>query len=459
MNTIKAIILVTFFGILAGCGGGGGGGGGGDNPAPTNVGGGFTLLASGGTINDGSGSNGLALLATLRDSSGTGPGLSGGWQITITGPGITQPLTVAYDDGSPSSYLLWRWEGFNPASGTYRATATNGTVTISRDFTINSTSIMQIAPLTKNGSTLSWSPVPGAGLYYYQVSDGTGSTVASGYLNGTPSEATYSFQLPALADGSYLVEVFSHAQNFTQLMSDASSAPSLTTQENISIAQMELAIAGGTAGSYDLAAKGGILYLGKDSANIDQYGLAVWSSILTSTGTPPAGDWTVAVTGPGITTPLIFTYPKTDTHYLYWDFASPPAAGSYTVTATSPGYALTAGFTIPNQTALLPVATNVTVTPAVNSYAISWNAVPGAASYYVNLWATVGGVYTEIAGEWVNGTAASVPKGSLTKGIVYDVYVTAATLDMTTTKIQPPPSPLQVDMSDTTYGAVSFTAQ
>lgn len=456
MNTIKAIILVTFFGILAGCGGGGGGG---NNPAPTNVGGGFTLLASGGTINDGSGSNGLALLATLRDGNGTGPGLSGGWQIAITGPGITQPLTVAYDDGSPASYLLWRWEGFNPAGGTYTATATNGTVTISRDFTINSTSIMQIAPLTKNGSTLSWSPVPGAGSYYYQVSDGTGSRVASGYLNGTPSAAAYSFQLPALADGSYLVEVFSHAQNFTQLMSDASSAPSLTTQENISIAQMELAIAGGTAGSYDLAAKGGILYLGKDSANIDQYGLAVWSSILTSTGTPPAGDWTVAVTGPGITVPLTFTYPKTDTHYLYWDFASPPSGGSYTVTATAPGYTLTAGFTIPSLTAQLPVAANVTVTPAAGSYNISWNAVPGAASYYVNLWATVGGVYTEIAGEWVNGAAASVPKGSLTGGVLYDVYVTAATLDMTTTKILPPPGPLQVDMSDTTYGAVSFTAQ
>jgi hypothetical protein len=459
MNRVKAGIIVTIFGLLAACGGGGGGGGDGNKSASSNVGGGFTLLASGGTINDGSGNNGLALLATLRDGNGAGPGLSGGWQVAITGPGIARPLTVSYDDGSPSSYQLWRWEGLNPATGTYTATATNGAVTLSRSFTINSANSIQRVALTKNGSTLSWNPVSGAGSYYYQVSDGSGSTAASGYLTGDPALAAYSFQLPTLADGSYLVEVFAHTQTIPRLMSDSSSAPSLSPQENISVAQMGLVIAGGTAGSYDLAAKGGILYLGKDSVNVDRYGLTVWSSILTSTATPPAGDWTVAVTGPGITDPLTFTYPKTDTHYLYWDFATPPASGSYTLTATSPGYSLTAGFTIPNQTAQLPAATNVTVTPTATSYSINWNTVTGAASYYVNLWATVGGVYTEIAGEWVNGSAVSVPKVSLTKGILYDVYVTAATLDMTTTKSLPPPKPAQVDMSDNTYGAVSFTAQ
>lgn len=456
MNRVKAGIIVTIFGLLTACGGGGGSG---NKSAPSNVGGGFTLLASGGTINDGSGNNGLALLATLRDGNGVGPGLSGGWQVAITGPGMTQPLKVSYDDGSPSSYQLWRWEGLNPATGTYTATASNGTVSLSCNFTINSANNLQRVALAKSGSTLTWNPVSGAGSYYYLVSDGTGSTVVSGYLNGDPSLTAYSFQLPTLADGSYQVEVFAHAQSLPQLMSDPSSAPSLTAQENISVARMELAIAGGNPGSYDLAAKGGILYLGKDSANVDRYGLAVWSSILTSTATPPAGDWTVAVTGPGITTPLTFTYPKTDTHYLYWDFATPPASGSYTVTATAPGYTLTAGFTIPNQAAQLPVAANITVTPTASSYTITWNAVPGASSYNVNVWATVGGVYTEIAGEWVNDSAASVPKGSLTGGVLYDVYVTAATLDMTTTKSLPTPNPLQVDMSDNTYGAVSFTAQ
>ena len=244
MNTVKALIMVISFSILAACGGGGSGGGG-NKTTPSNVGGGFTLLASGGTINDGSGNNGLALLATLRDSAGAGPGLNGGWRISISGPGITQPLTVPYDDGSTSSYQLWRWEGFNPATGTYTATATNGTATLSSSFTINATSSMQRAALTKNGSTLSWNPLSGAGSYYYQVSDGTGSTVASGYLNGDPSLTAYSFQLPTLADGSYLIEVLAHTQTLPRLMSDPSPAPSLTPQNNISVSQMDLAIAGG----------------------------------------------------------------------------------------------------------------------------------------------------------------------------------------------------------------------
>ena len=458
MKTIKAVMMVTLFSLLAACGGGGGGGGG-NKSAPSNVGGGFTLLASGGTINDGSGNNGLALLATLRDGNGVGPGLSGGWQISVTGPGITSPLTVPYDDGSASSYQFWRWDGFVPATGTYTATASNGTVTLSSNFIISSASSVQRAALTKSGSTMSWNPVSGAGSYHYEISDGSGSTIASGYLSGNPALTAYSFQLPALADGSYLVEVVAHTQTIPALMSDSASAPTLTAQENISVAQMSLAIAGGNPGSYNLAAKGGILYLGKDSANIDRYGLAVWSSILTSTATPPAGDWTVAVTGPGITTPLTFTYPKTDTHYLYWDFATLPAGGSYTVTATAPGYSLTAGFAIPDLTAQLPVTSNITVTPIANSYTITWNTVPGASSYHVNLWATVGGVYTEIAGEWVNGTTVSVPRASLTRGVLYDVYVTASTLDMTTTRALPPPNPAQVNMSDNTYGAVSFTAQ
>lgn len=471
MKTVKASIILIFFIMLAACGSGGSGSSGssdgtigsdgtvgGDNTTPANVGGGFTLLASGGTINDGVGDNGLALLATLRDSSGVGPGLSGGWQITITGPGMTQPLTVSYDDGSPSSYQLWRWESLNPATGIYMVTASNGTITLSSSFTIDSTSSMQRLALTKSGSTLSWSPLSGAGSYYYRVTDGTGSTVASGYLNGDPSLTTYFFPLPTLADGSYLVEVLAHTQSLPLLMNDPSSEPSLPPQENISVSQMGLAIAGGAGGSYDLTAKGGILYLGNDSANVEQYGLAVWSSILTSTATPPAGDWTVAVTGPEITTPLTFTYPGTNSHYLYWDFATPPASGNYTVTATAPGYSLTAGFVIPNQTAQVPVATNITVIPTASNYTISWDIVPGASSYYVNLWATVNGVYTEIAGEWVNDSAV-VPKGSLTKGVLYDIYVTAATLDMTTMKSLPPPHPAQVDMSDNTYGAVSFTAQ
>ena len=459
MKTLNALALLICLAVLAACGGGGGsgnGGGGGESAT-----GGFTLKVAGGTLNDGSGKNGLAVLATLRDSKGNGPGLNGGWKVTITTPGGTTPLTVLYDDDSPASYQIWRWKGLDPAAGIYTATASNGTATLTSSFTINTASTIQRAVLTKSGNTISWPSVVGAGSYYCKVTDGTGSTVTSGYLNAEPSSASYSYLLPTLADGSYLVEVSAYIENMPRLMNDLSSSPSLPTQGNISLSSMNLVVAGGTAGSYNLTAKGGTLYMGKDAAGTGRYGVVIWSSILTSTATPPAGDWTITVTGPGISTPLTFTYPGTNSHYVYWDFATLPAAGNYTVTATSPGYTLSAGFSIPNPAAQLPVATNITVTPTANSYAISWNAAPGAASYNVNLWATIGGVYTEIEGTWVGGNVftALVPKSSLTKGTLYDVYVTASSLDMTTMKSLPPPIPLQVDMSDNTFAAVSFTGQ
>lgn len=457
MKIVKVMTLIFLAGFIAACGGGGNATTG--LSTQTNAGGGYTLIAAGGTLNDGPSAKGLALLATLRDSKGNGPGLNGGWQITLTGPGISQPLKVNYDDGSPSSYQIWRWQGINPSSGAYTATATNGTVTISYKFTIDATSTLPRPALTKIGSTISWSPLTGAGSYYFKITDGTGSTVNSGFM--AAATASPSFQLPSLADGSYLVEVFAYSQNFSQLMTDTSAAPALVTQENASVASLDLVLAGGVAGSYNLAATGGTLYLGKDISGSDRYGLAIWTSILTSTGSAPAGDWVITVTGPGISTPISFTYPRTDSHYLYWDFGTTPLSGNYTVTASAPECSLTTAFAIPRLAAQLPIASNITVTTAASSYGISWNGVSGAASYYVNVWTIINGVYTEVQGLWVNGSTYSVtvPKNSLTKGVVYDVYVNASSLDMTTVNNVPPPSPVQVNMSDNTYGAVSFTAQ
>lgn len=459
MKTLKTLTLLLCLTILPACGGGGSGSG---SVAESKVTAVYTPKVSGGTLNDGSGTNGLAVLATLRDSQGTGPGLTGGWKITITGPGITQPLVVSYDDGAPASYEIWRWEGFGPATGTYTATASNGTATLTATFNINSTSTSQQPPLTKTGSTISWSPVSGAGSYYYKVTDGTGSTVTSSYIDAVPSMVSYSFQLPTLSDGSYLVEVFAYTGSFPQLMADTSPSPSLPSQENISSSKMTLVVAGGVDGTHNLSAKGGTLYMGKDS-NVDQYGLVVWTSLLTSTATPPAGDWTISVTGPGISVPLTFTYPKTDSHYVYWDFGTVPAGGTYSVTATTSGSTETlfAQFTIPSPTEQLPFVTGLGVTSASSSYTVNWNTVPGAGSYYVNVWAYVGGIYTEVAGAWIAGSTltAQIPNSSLTTGTVYDVFVTACALDMTTGTTLPPPSPSQVNMSDNTFAPVSFTAQ
>ena len=467
LSLLSSVILLLF---LASCGGGGGSSG---PSGPANVGGGYTLQVSGGTLNDGSTPNGLVVLATLRDSEGFGPGVAAGWMITITGPGIGSPLTVNYDDGSSSSYITWWWVGLNPLSGTYTATASNGTTTLSYSFYIDNTEILlPPANLKRSTNAVSWDPVTGAGSYYYQVTDGNGSLVTNDYL---PSSTT-SFSLPTLLDdGSYLIEVFAHTKDRTDLMADPSPSPSLPPQENISLATTDFVIGGG----YSLNARGGVLYEGTDGNGNPHYGFVVWTSILTTTTTPapPASDWNISVSGPGdlAVVPITFTYPGTYSHYICWDFGAVPTGGSYTVTAVSSGGTkLTQTFTIPNLTAQFPIATGISLaqTPSRGG-TVTWNPVPGAGSYYVNIWTCVGpgsvneplgctnnGVYTEIAAGWVNANAAVIVNNTFTKGIVYDVYVTASALDMTTTKATPPPTPgTQVDMSDTYFTYYTFTAQ
>lgn len=459
MRFVRLVILAVGLVALSSCGGGGSGSSPGGS-GKANVGGGYTLEVSGGTYNGGTGTNGLAILATLRDSNGFGPGLTGGWQVTITGPGLAQPLTAAYDDGSSSSFKSWWWQGITPAGGAYTATATNGTATLTYGFSISSGSTLPQPPLTRSGTTVAWNAVTGAGSYYYEVIDGYGATAQSGYLNGGSS--TYSFPLASLPDGSYSISVYAQTESRVDLMNDSSPMPLLPAQDNISVSSVDAVVSSGSVGSYSLSAAGGTLNMGQ-SSGVDMYGLTVWSSILTTGGTPPASDWTVSVTGPGITTPITFTYPKTDSHYVYWDYGTVPAAGLYTVTATSPDATgtLTAQFTIPAPTAQLPVATGIGVTAGANGYTVSWNPVTGAGSYHVNLWADVGGIYTEVAGSWVGGStlSAQIPNAELTKGTLYDVYVTSCTLDMTTATSLPPPAPSQVDMSDNTFAPVSFTAR
>jgi hypothetical protein len=450
---LTATFLVALF-LLPACGGRNDNG----SSSPANVGGGYTLQAVGGTLNSGSADRGLAVLATLRDAQGIGPGLTGDWQLKVTGPGITTPLAVSYDDGSVSSYMAWEWDWVSVSSGVYTVEATNGATTLIYSFTLDAARSLGQPAINKSGTTVVWSSVPGAGSYSYHVTDGAGFTLDSGYL--TESQTSFSLA-SSLPDGSYLIEVTAHVKNRLELMDDSTASPLLSSQDDASVATMDIVMSGGVAGSYDIKASGGTLYIGKDASHADRYGLVIWTSLLTSAGTQPAGDWTLSVVGPGIRTPIVFTYPKTYGHYVYWDYGTTPSAGVYTVSATTPGQAtpLTANFTIANTVAQLPVVTGITVNRA-GDYTIGWNAVAGAQSYYVNLWADVSGVYTETANVWVDGSTltANVLGTVLSAGTIYDVYVTACTLDMTTVK-SPPPAPGQVNMSDNTFAPFSFTAQ
>lgn len=429
-----------------------------DTSSPLNVGGGYTLVVSGGTLNDGSGVNGLTVLATLRDDSGYGPGGAAGWEIEITGPGIVSPLVVSYEDGSPASYSTWWWEQTDPQSGTYTATASDGTTTLIYDFSIQSSSNLSQPDVNVAGTTVFWDPVSGAGSYYYELTDGSGVTSTYGYIESDPLLTQYSFELPAaLPDGSYLVSVYALTANRLALGEDNAAWPSLPAQENDAVKTIDF-VQGGTGSGYVLNARGGVLYEGSFFST-DYYGLVVWTSILTTTTpeTAPAGNWDVTVTGPGIATPITFTYPKTDSHYIYWDFGTVPDSGTYTVSAIATGSTTTLSttFTVPNTTSKLPVATGLAATATSGGGAsVSWNSVSGAGSYYVNIWAEIDGYYTEVAGGWVNATSAIIPSGTLTEGVTYDVYVSACQLDMMDMNSVPlPVAPdSQVDMSDTTFG-------
>ena len=463
-SIILALSVILLLG-LTGCHGGKKN----DSPASSS---GYTFKVSGGTLNDSTDPKGLVVLATLRDSAGNGPGGAAGWQITITGPGIDTPLVVDYDDGSPSSYTTWWWKNIEPKTGTYTASASNDSFTLTGSFTIDPASCLLSTTLSKSGDgTISWPTVTDAGSYYYHLTDGNGTVADSGYL----SSNQISFVLPTLPDGDYQVEVFAHTKNRLELMTDSSSAPTLPTHENMSVSRLSFPVSGVGSGYY-LNTSGGVLYMGMDTSldpAANQYGLAVWTSIRASTdGTAPAGDWNVTVTGPGINGSLLFTYPATYSHYLYWDFGSVPGVGLYTVAATNGSAILTDSFTIPNTISQLPVATGIAAGTASGGYSVTWDEVQGASSYYLNLWTcvgagskntpdgcTAGGQYAEIAGGWVNTASAFVQNSTLANGFVYDVYVTASALDMTTTSNTPPPTPgTQVDMSDTTYTYYTFTA-
>ena len=477
LQLFSCVILLL---ILAGCGGGGGGNSA-FSLAPTNVGGGYTLKVSGGTFNDGSLTNGLVILATLRDSNGNGPAVP--WTLSVTGPGFGVPLRVSYDDGSQSSYMTWWWSGIGPHSGTYTATATHGSTTLVYHFSLKAWSSLSQPVLSHDtvSRTISWNTVDQAGSYYYRVTDGNGNdAMTPGYIDAYPLQATYSFQYPVLTDGSYLIQVYAQTTDRKALQNNKDASPSLASQENMSLGSIDLPVGAG----YSLNARGGVLYEGKDpyNADADTYGLVIWTSILTAptdttvSPTPPAGDWNISVTGPGITTPITFTYSATDSQYVYWDFGTIPAGTAYTLTATPAGGGtpISQPFTIPSSTSQLPLATGLSVT-TVNGGGknISWNAASGAASYYVNLWTCVGagsvntasgctngGTYTEVAGVWVATTSALIPKNELISGLVYDVYVTACEQDMTDTTTVPSAAPgTQVNMSDTTFAYAFFTAQ
>lgn len=462
-SSIRFILVFSLLTALAlsGCGGGGESSG-----PPTNVGGGYTLKISGGTLNDGSGTNGLIVLATLRDDTGYGPSLP--WTIAITGPGIPSqyPLTVEYQDGSLGSYMAWEWPAFEPLSGTYRATATNldGSVTIYYDFSINSGSTLsRPAPSASAGGSsidVTWPAVTGAGSYSYDVCS-PASTCVSGVTAGAGATATFA----SLPNGDYLIRVRAYKTNRVGVHDNHTASPTLASQENLSEYVFSYPVNGDqTSTNYSLTAAGGVLDYDLSGPGGPIYGFAVWTSILYGTPNPnaaPAGDWNIVVKRQDGTIVADFIYPKNTKHYVFWYYGIEPIANeTYTVEATYGLAVRTYSFTLSDLTPNLTPLTysQISGTPqANNDITMTWTTVSGAGSYYLSLWAEVWDVsakqydYIEVWGGWVSANNAIIPSGSVPSGLACDAYVTAYEIDMTAAS-PPDPAPARADMSENYYG-------
>lgn len=460
-----ALILITLVALLmtaalTGCGGGDNGSG---LLGPgANTGGGYTLVASGGTLNDGYGSKGLVILVTLRDSDGWGPSLP--WTVEITGPGISSgsPLTIDYQDGRPGSFALWEWSASDPASGTYRATATNfdNSVTIHYDFNVSgSDSLARPAPYTSSSGgniTLHWPSVSGAKSYTYEVFPPGGGPSVFGCITTT------SVNLGALANGDYLVLVRAYSANLLGLDASRSASPALPSKANVSEYLFSFPVGGDqTSTSYSLNAAGGVLdfgYVGPGDSPI--YGLGIWTSILYGTPNPnsaPSGDWNIRVTDPNGQV-LDYIYPAGEQHYAFWYYDVEPVIGTYTVTATYGGASRTVNFSLSNLTPALARPSNLAASKLGNNdISVTWNAVAGAKSYYLSLWADIWNNatkqydFTEVWGGWVNTNGATIPYGSVAAGLTCYAYATAYQVDMTTAS-PPGTLPTRADMSENYYG-------
>ncbi len=453
LSLLPSVILLLF---LASCGGGKG------NSTPANVGGGYTLQVSGGTLNDGSGSNGLVVLATLRDSEGLGPAFP--WTISITGPDIPSdsPIIVEYQDSYPNSYMSWEWAGFEPSSGTtYRATATSpdGSVSIRYDFSINNTKTLT-RPDTSVSSfgssyTLTWLAVSGAASYSYEIFPPSGGVTIYYVTNTSANLGTLT------SNGDYLVRVRAYASNRASLQG-------LPAQENVSEYIFTFPVGGNqTSDNYSFIAKGGLLDYGlRGPGNTPIYGLSIWTSILqTSPASPPAGNWNITIKQ-GSTIIANFIYPAGSEHYAYWYYSIEPVIGtSYTVEATYGTAVKTATFTIADSTPTLNLPFNINAIPeANNDVTVTWNTVTGAGSYLLNIWAeewnnvTKQWEYNEVFGQWVDASTTNVrvPAAEFVSGTIYDVYITAHEVNMSSASA-PSTTPSEADMSEN-YNPVSFVA-
>lgn len=434
-------VSLLVMGVIA-CGGSGPA----EPPVPPTVdtSGGYTLVLRGGVFDDGT-RRGLSLLATLRDAAGKGPQTP--WSLSVRAPSGLDVADVDYFDSSSGSFMAWWWGAVAPETGKFRVSAIGPDgASIDLPFEVlDRNGIASARPsLATDARSLVWEAAPGASAYVCQVT-ASGSTLIT-----TAPSTNRACDVSTLPEGAYVASVLSLSVDPAELSANAAQRPVLPAFD---VAAGVLGFSrSSTSPSVQLRAAGGTLNFGRLNP-----GLAFWVSVANADGTPPTAEWTVSVTGPGISSsnPLVATYAASRPQLTFWSYDLTARAGTYVVIASSGATQLLTEVPVGDAASALPIATGIIATPKPSGAAdVAWSAVAGASSYRIAVWPSGPGATAPVVESWVRDPRAMLPTGTFTAGKSYDVYVMAAGVDMTGT----PSMPASVALSENSYQPVTFSA-
>lgn len=402
-------------------------GGAGPSEIPTTGGGdpdaivdGYAVTLRAGSVSVGSGVDGLALIATVRDAAGVGP--SWDWDATLLTPTGPAPFgNFVYRASGAGSYEAYTWPGIQFVVPTDYELLIGpdlpSRVTVSFSVTPGSTLGVPSPQLAPDGQSVVWSPIPDAVAYRCIV------TPIGGYPVVTIATAT-SCSLAGVAAGSYLVQVQALSVDLAALGASASRVPYLPTTFDISEGRLGVLVPTGGGTRLQMKAAGGEVRLGSM-----EY-MAIWVSITSADGTPTDSTWQLVhyPWGGGVSGTGWSSYPAGAAQALtigdYYAYSATP--GDYLLWGTSGGSEIFALFTI-GAPAHLAEPTDVIATGgALGGATVSWSPVAGAQSYLVRAY----WYGSEVASAWTTSTSWEFPSGTFTSGNAYSVYVLATDADL-----------------------------
>jgi hypothetical protein len=390
------------------------------------------------------GREGLALLVLLRDGAGHGP--ASPWSLVLRGPGQEELKRLIYDDASDASFMAFWWADLAPEPGTYTLEAlgeqARGTV---RFEIAGRTGLGAPAPvLATEGGALTWSPVDGASVYRCVFSR-DGARVASTSLSAEPR-----CDPGVLGAGLYAATVEAFSVDLSSLGTQP--GPSPTLPDAFHLASAQLGFARGEAGTtLQLRAAVGRLAYGPVSG-----GTLLWAALTDGQGQPPAQDFVVQLSGPGIPSgaPLRLTYPAGEAQVVWPLYELVQRAGTYGIRASAATSTVATSF-VAGDGADLPIAGDVAATAGGSGADVTWSPVAGAVSYRVVVWED--GAQTPAAMVVVKGPRASFAWSAFTSGRNYQAYVLATDVDLTAAGLVAGRS--QVRASENAYSPARFTAR